>query len=98
MIPKKPGVYMFIDEDGNVVYVGQTGNLKRRYQEHTRGNINASSFRKTLYKDEGLTKEEITQYTKSLRFKYEVIHDDNERMRREKELIQRHTPKYNKQQ
>ncbi len=96
--PKKPGVYMFKEGDDNVVYVGQTDNLKRRYQEHTRGNIDASSFRKTLYKDEGLTEEEITQYTKSLGFGYEVIDDKYERMRREKELIQRHSPKYNKRQ
>ncbi len=95
-IPEKPGVYMFIDRDGDVVYVGRTENLKRRYGQHTKGPISVSSFRKTLYQYHGWTEEEITQYIKSLKFKYEVIHDDDERMRREKELIQRHYPLYNK--
>lgn len=35
--PAKPGVYRHIDkESGNVEYVGQTNNLRKRQQEHVR--------------------------------------------------------------
>ncbi len=36
--PAAPGVYRYVGMgDGSVDYVGQTNNLRRRYQEHLRG-------------------------------------------------------------
>lgn len=34
--PAKPGEYRIRDEDGNIIYVGETNNLARRTQEHIR--------------------------------------------------------------
>lgn len=34
--PSKPGEYRIRDEDGNIVYVGETSNLNRRMNEHIR--------------------------------------------------------------
>lgn len=32
--PSKPGEYRIRDEAGNILYVGETNNLKRRMKEH----------------------------------------------------------------
>ncbi|PSV56469.1 GIY-YIG nuclease family protein [Photobacterium sp. GB-3] len=35
--PKKPGEYRIIDSDsGEIKYIGETNNLKRRFNEHKR--------------------------------------------------------------
>lgn len=34
--PSKPGEYRIRDDEGNIVYVGETNNLNRRMQEHIR--------------------------------------------------------------
>ena len=34
--PKGPIVYRFLDEFGNILYIGQTRNLKRRVSQHKR--------------------------------------------------------------
>lgn len=36
-LPETPGVYTMLDEAGRAVYVGQSGNLRRRLQEHFQG-------------------------------------------------------------
>ncbi len=36
MPPSAPGEYRIRDDAGNIVYVGETNNLKRRMQEHIR--------------------------------------------------------------
>lgn len=39
--PGSPGVHVFLDQ-GVVVYVGHTGNLRRRLRQHLRGNRGSS--------------------------------------------------------
>ena len=34
MPPHEPGEYRIVDENGNVVYIGETNDLKRRMNEH----------------------------------------------------------------
>ncbi len=34
--PKIPGEYRILDKNGNIKYIGETNNLKRRTQEHQR--------------------------------------------------------------
>ncbi len=36
MPPSKPGEYRIRDDNGNIVYVGETVNLRRRMNEHIR--------------------------------------------------------------
>jgi MoxR-like ATPase len=40
--PKAPGVHLVIDEAGEIVYVGKTGDLRRRLGEHLQGDRQAS--------------------------------------------------------
>lgn len=36
MPPSKPGEYRIRDEKGNIVYIGEASDLKRRMQQHIR--------------------------------------------------------------
>src|SRR6266480_4071704 len=40
--PDAPGVHLVIDEAGQIVYVGKTGDLRRRLREHLQGDRQAS--------------------------------------------------------
>lgn len=38
-LPDEPGVYMHLDEGGNIIYVGKAKNLKKRVRQYFRDNI-----------------------------------------------------------
>lgn len=49
-LPKEPGMYRHVDKKtGNVDYVGQTDNLKKRQQEHARSGKLDTSRQKVQY-------------------------------------------------
>jgi len=52
-ITKEPGIYLFVDENLDPIYVGQTRNLRSRLAAHTRpsGSHNSASFAFLLAKD-----------------------------------------------
>lgn len=35
-VPEKSGLYVFYDKSGSIVYIGETGDLRRRFQEYLR--------------------------------------------------------------
>lgn len=37
LIPEKSGLYAFYDNNNRIVYIGETGNLNRRFSEYTSG-------------------------------------------------------------
>jgi len=84
-VPNKPGVYVIFDEQGRVIYVGRTKNLRRRLLgDHRRGNVRGSQFRKALMQNYGLAGEErINSYVDQCTFKFKEIEDSEERIRLE---------------
>ena len=44
-LPDKPGVYMFLDKKGNILYVGRATSLKRRVASYFRNDIDPENQR-----------------------------------------------------
>jgi len=79
-IPKKPGVYIFLDKDKKVLYVGRAVNLKNRVSGY---------FRDSL---EPRIKEMVK---KSFRLKFKTTDNLLEAIVLEANLIKKYWPKYN---
>ncbi len=79
-MPETPGVYLFYDKVGNLVYVGKAKNLKKRV---------ASYFLKSL---RGKTKVMMGKVTE---IRHTVVESDSEALLLENNLIKRHQPRYN---
>jgi excinuclease UvrABC nuclease subunit len=84
-VPDRAGVYVIFNEEGRVIYVGRTRNLRRRLLgDHRRGNVRCSQFRKALMQNYGLTGEEqINSYVNQFTFKFKEVDDPEERIRLE---------------
>lgn len=86
-IPNAQGVYLIFDKIlGKNIYVGRSGNLKRRLlQNHKQGNIKGSQFRKALSQYFKLDSEnKITEYILSnCSYKYLALKDFEEMVRLE---------------
>jgi predicted GIY-YIG superfamily endonuclease len=67
-VPEESGVYIIHDRSSNqIIYAGRSRNLRRRLlQQHKRGNIEGSRFRKALVQKLNLESEmQITDYVSS---------------------------------
>ena len=84
-VPDRAGVYVIFNEEGRVIYVGRTRNLRRLLLgDHRRGNVRDSQFRKALMQNYGLAGEEqINSYVNQFTFKFKVVDDPEERIRLE---------------
>jgi len=86
-VPEKPGVYVIVDkENGDIIYIGRTKNLRRRILgNHKSGNIRGSQFRKALMRIYNLKDEqEISNYIQQkCAFKFKIIENQSERIRLE---------------
>lgn len=79
-LPQKPGVYLFKDKKGKVLYVGKAGNLKKRV---------ASYFTPPFdWKKKGLLRE-------TEKVDYFLTDSEIEALLLEARLIKKHQPKYN---
>ena len=81
-IPKEPGVYTFLDKDGDVLYIGKAKNLKNRVKQY---------FQKNL--DRGPAMEVMVE--KAKRIKLYETESEIEALLLEAELINKIQPKYN---
>ncbi len=81
-IPKEPGVYTFLDKDGDVLYIGKAKNLQNRIKQY---------FQKNL--DRGPAIELMVQKAKKI--KINVTESEIEALILEAELIGKIQPKYN---
>ena len=79
-IPTKPGVYMFIDHNGTILYVGKAKNLKRRV---------ASYF---LKNQSGKT---IVMLRKAANIKHIVVNSEEDALLLENNMIKEYQPRYN---
>jgi len=79
-LPKSPGVYQFIDNQGNIIYVGKAKNLKKRV---------SSYFTKN---QTGKTKILVSKIND---IKHIVVETETDALLLENTLIKKHQPKYN---
>jgi excinuclease ABC subunit C len=80
-LPSQPGVYWFLDEKNNVLYVGKAKNLKNRLASYTRTAALTSRI-----KEMTLTAQQL---------KFQVLESELEALLVEAELIRLHQPPYN---
>ena len=82
-LPEKPGVYMFYDEKGQVIYVGKAKSLIKRVPQHFRGIA------------KGRIQSPIGQFTKD--FEIIVTATEAEALMLENNLIKQYKPRFNVQ-
>ena len=81
-IPKKPGVYQYFNQKGEIIYVGKAKNLQNRIKSYFQKNSDHSPKTKILVKN-------ITD------IKYIIVNSELEAILLETNLIKEHLPKYN---
>lgn len=80
LIPGKPGIYQFIDQFGNIIYIGKAKNLKKRV---------ASYFAKN---QSGKTS---VMLRKASDIRHIVVDNESDALLLENNLIKKHQPRYN---
>lgn len=81
VLPNKPGVYQYYNDEGTILYVGKAKDLKKRV---------ASYFNKNL--DSGKTRVLVRQIAE---IKYIVVDTELDALLLENNLIKKYQPKYN---
>jgi len=85
-LPNEPGVYLFVDKKGSIVYIGKAINLKKRVNQY---------FLKTSYPDP-FYEEKIKELVKQVHsIKYIVTENEKEALILENIQIKRHLPRFN---
>ncbi len=80
-IPTDPGVYLYRDEAGQILYVGKAKNLRSRVKSYF------------LNKDQPLKTQQLVLNVRSI--DWIVVNNEVEALLLENKLIKQHTPKYN---
>lgn len=80
-LPTQPGCYQYLDEKGQIIYVGKAKNLKRRVSSYF--NKEHEDMKTTLL------------VSKIFQIKYIVVNSDQDALLLENSLIKEHKPKYN---
>ncbi|MBQ4291106.1 MAG: GIY-YIG nuclease family protein, partial [Muribaculaceae bacterium] len=80
-LPEQPGVYVYYDASGKVIYVGKAVNLRRRVSSYFNRDHESAKTRRLVAN--------ITD------LKYHVVNNENDALILENSLIKRHKPRYN---
>lgn len=80
-IPTDPGVYLYRDEAGEILYVGKAKNLRSRVKSYFSSNDHPAKTRQLVMR--------IRQID------YVIVNNEVEALLLENKLIKQHTPKYN---
>ena len=81
-LPRKPGVYLMKDENGNIIYVGKAVNLANRVRQY--------------FQSSSAHTPKVRGMTPHIReFEYVVVDNEVEALILECNLIKKHNPKYN---
>ncbi len=80
ILPEKPGVYLYMDKDGEIIYVGKAKNLKKRV---------SSYFMKKLTGKMRILVSKITD------IKNIIVDSESDALLLENNLIKKHQPRYN---
>jgi len=85
-LPNEPGVYLFTDKKGSIIYIGKAINLKKRVNQY---------FLKTSYADP-FYEEKIKELVKQVHsIKYIVTENEKEALILENIQIKKHLPPFN---
>ncbi|KPK86957.1 MAG: excinuclease ABC subunit C [Bacteroides sp. SM23_62_1] len=82
VIPDKPGIYQFISNQGEILYVGKARNLKKRVSSYFTRNKPENNKLRILIK-------------KTAEIKHFVVSDESDALLLENNLIKKHQPRYN---
>lgn len=80
-VPKKPGVYLWKNKFGNIIYVGKAKNLNSRMKQYFKGMLNSYKTAKLV--------QLITD------FEYLITTNEREALILERNLIEKHLPEFN---
>lgn len=81
LLPKEPGVYVMLDKNGQIIYVGKAKNLKNRVTQYFRN---------------GAKPEKVAAMVRSVAdFYYIIAPSEIDALSLENNLIKRHKPRYN---
>ncbi|MDR1905857.1 MAG: excinuclease ABC subunit UvrC [Clostridiales bacterium] len=81
-LPALPGVYIMLDADGNIIYVGKARYLKNRVRQY---------FHASANRDDKVS----AMVRRVADFRYIVVNNEVEALLLESNLIKRHKPQYN---
>jgi excinuclease ABC subunit C len=80
-LPQKPGVYQFISNSGEILYIGKAKNIKKRIVGH-------------YSKSSSSNKQEVL-LRKAVEIRYTVVENESDALLLENNLIKEHKPRYN---
>ena len=81
LLPKSPGVYVMLDEEGSVIYVGKAKNLKNRVTQYFRNGLKTNKVAVMVQNVDD--------------FYYVLTHTERDALSLENNLIKKFKPKYN---
>ncbi len=85
-LPNEPGVYLFADNDGSIIYIGKAINLKKRVSQY---------FLKTSFNDPFYEEKIKELVSKIASIEYIVTDNEKEALLLENIQIKKHLPRYN---
>ena len=81
-VPENPGVYMMLDKDGEIIYVGKAKRLRARLRQY-------------FYQSGNKTAKVMAMLEHVANFRYIICPSEVDALVTENNLIKKHTPKYN---
>lgn len=81
-VPENPGVYMMLDGDGEIIYVGKAKNLRARLKQY-------------FYRSGNKTAKVMAMLEHVADFRYIICPSEVDALVTENNLIKKHTPRYN---
>jgi excinuclease ABC subunit C len=80
LIPEKPGVYQFVDNYDNILYVGKAKNLRKRVASYFSGNQSGKT---------------VVLLRRATDVRHIVVENESDALLLENNLIKKHQPRYN---
>lgn len=81
-LPKQPGIYKFIDQEGVIIYVGKAKNLKNRLSSYFGSKKHQAAKTKTMVRN-------------AHHFEYTIVETETDALLLENTLIKKFQPRYN---
>ncbi len=81
-IPKSPGIYFFLNKQGQIIYIGKAKNLKSRLVSYWQ-------------KSSELTEQKLLMLQEIAHIRYTLVDNETESLLLEASQIKKHQPKYN---
>ena len=79
-MPQKPGVYMFVDQNGTIIYVGKAKNLKKRVSSYFAKNQSGKT---------------TVMLKRAVNIKHIVVNTEEDALLLENNMIKEYRPRYN---